>query len=152
MSSPSPVRYRGNDYPVPTACGHREVPVRGYVHEVAISGGAEVIARHRRSCERENFVFDPLHSPALIEHKINAPDQAAPLTGRERPDTFAALPRRPEARMDKQGKGEFVRILRVMETFSPEDVDAGIRAAPERGTIGFDACSVPDRAPAGGRS
>ncbi len=41
--------------------------------------------------------------------------------------------------MDKQGKGEFVRILRVMETFSPEDVDAGIRAAPERGTIGFDA-------------
>ncbi len=47
MSSPSPVRYRGNDYPVPTACGHREVPVRGYVHEVAVSGGAEGIDHAR---------------------------------------------------------------------------------------------------------
>ena len=28
------VRYRGNDYSVPTAYGHREVLVRGYVHEV----------------------------------------------------------------------------------------------------------------------
>src|SRR5271157_1762905 len=34
VSSLSLVRYRGNDYSVPTAYGHREVLVRGYVHEV----------------------------------------------------------------------------------------------------------------------
>jgi hypothetical protein len=28
---------------------------------VVISSGAEVIARHPRSYEREDFVFDPLH-------------------------------------------------------------------------------------------
>ena len=59
--------------------GHRDVLVRGYVHEVVISCGAEVIARHPRSYEREDFVFDPLHYLALIEQKINALDQAAPL-------------------------------------------------------------------------
>ena len=55
------MRYRGTDYSVPTAFGHREVLIRGYVHEVVISCGAEVIARHPRSYEREDFVFNPLH-------------------------------------------------------------------------------------------
>jgi hypothetical protein len=31
------------------------------VHEVIIACGAEVIARHPRSYEREDFVFNPLH-------------------------------------------------------------------------------------------
>jgi hypothetical protein len=61
VSSLSLVRYRRNDYSVPTTYGHRDVLVRGYVHEVVISCGAEVIASHPRSYEREDFVFDPLH-------------------------------------------------------------------------------------------
>jgi hypothetical protein len=52
--------YQLNDYSVPTTYGHRDVLVRGYVHEVVISCGAEVIARHPRSYEREDFVFEPL--------------------------------------------------------------------------------------------
>ena len=52
VSSLSLVRYRLNDYSVPTTYGHRDVLVRGYVHEVVISCGAEVIARHPRSYER----------------------------------------------------------------------------------------------------
>jgi len=55
--------------------------VRGYVHEVVIACGTEIIARHPRSYEREDFVFDPLHYLALIEQKIHALDQAAPLAG-----------------------------------------------------------------------
>ena len=41
--------------------------------------------------------------------------------------------------MGKQGKREFVQILRLMEVFAIEDVTAGIRDAIERGVIGFDA-------------
>ena len=48
-TSISMVRYRNNDYSVPVACAHHEVQVRGYVHEVVIGCGAEVIARHQRS-------------------------------------------------------------------------------------------------------
>ena len=54
VSSLSLVRYRLNDYSVPTTYGHHDVLVRGYVHEVMISCGAEVIARHPRSYERED--------------------------------------------------------------------------------------------------
>ena len=49
VTSLSLVRYRGNDYSVPTSYGHREVLVKGYVHEVVIACGSEVIARHMNS-------------------------------------------------------------------------------------------------------
>src|SRR5580658_4036744 len=86
VSSLSLVRYRRNDYSVPTTYGHRDVVVRGYVHEVAISCGSEVIARHPRSYDREDFVFDPLHYLPLLEQKIGALDQAAPLVGWNLPE------------------------------------------------------------------
>jgi transposase len=139
VSSLSLVRYRGNDYSVPTIYGHREVLVRGYVHEVVIGCGADLIARHPRSYDKADYVFDPLHYLALLEHKTNALDQAAPLIGWNLPEAFATLRRLLEARMGRQGKREFVQVLRLMETFSLEDVQAGIGAALERGTIGFDA-------------
>jgi transposase len=139
VSSLSVVRYRGTDYSVPTAYGHREVLVRGYIHEVVISCGAEIIARHARSYEREDFVFDPLHYLALLERKIGALDQAAPLAGWELPDEFATLRRLLEARMGKRGKREFVQVLRLLEVFRLDDVVTGVQDAIVRGVIGFDA-------------
>ena len=111
------MRYRGTDYSVPTAYGHREVLIRGYVDEVVISCGADIIARHARSYEREDFVFEPLHYLALLEQKIGALDQAAPLVGWELPEEFATLRRLLEARMGKRGKREFVQVLRLLEIF-----------------------------------
>ena len=79
VNSLSLVRYRTNDYSVPVAYGHQEVWIRGYVHEVVIGCGAGIIARHLRSYDREDMVFDPIHYLPLLEHKIGALDQAAPL-------------------------------------------------------------------------
>ena len=64
VSSRSLVRYKTNDYSAPVAFGHRDVLVKGYVAEVVISCGAAVIARHPRSYERDDFVFDPHTLPA----------------------------------------------------------------------------------------
>ena len=139
VSSLSLVRYRGTDYSVPTAYGHREVLIRGYVDEVVISCGADIIARHVRSYEREDFVFEPLHYLALLEQKTGALDQAAPLVGWDLPEEFATLRRLLEARMGKRGKREFVQVLRLLESFRQDDVVAGIREAMARGAIGFDA-------------
>ena len=75
VSSLSLVRYRTNDYSVPVAYGHREVWIRGYVHEVVIGCGGGIIARHPRSYERDDMVFDPIHYLPLLEQKIAALDQ-----------------------------------------------------------------------------
>jgi len=139
VNSLSLVRYRGNDYSVPTEYGHREVLVRGYVHEVVIACAADEIARHPRSYEREEFVFNPLHYLALLERKVGALDQAAPLAGWQLPAEFATLRGLLEARLGKPGKREFVQVLRLLEVFRPDDVRAGVKAALERGVFSFDA-------------
>ena len=139
VSSLSLVRYERNDYSVPTAYGHRPVLVQGYVEEVVIACGAEVIARHQRSYAREDFIFDPLHYLALLEQKLGAFDQAAPLQGWVLPEVFATLRRLLEARMGKPGKREYVQVLRLLETFKLDDVHAAVREALRLGAIGFDA-------------
>ena len=128
FSSLSLVRYRLNDYSVPTTYGHRDVLVRGYVHDVVISCGAEVIARHPRSYKRHDFIFDPLHYLGLIEQKINALDQAAPLAGWRLPGRVHDTPASPGS-PDGQGreKREFVQVLRLMEVFPLDDVTAAAR-------------------------
>jgi len=67
LSSLSLVRYKSNDYSTPVAYGHREIHVRAYVHEVVMSCGAEEIARHKRSYEKEDFIYNPLHYLPLLE-------------------------------------------------------------------------------------
>lgn len=153
VSSLSLVRYRGNDYSVPVCWGHREVLVKGYVHEVVISCGAEVIARHARSYEREDMIFDPLHYLALLEQKTNALDQAAPLAGWELPEEFPQLRRLLEARLSKRGKREYVQVLRLLETFCLEEVALAVQDALRLRAISFDAvkhlllCRIEQRPP-----
>jgi transposase len=139
VSSLSLVRYRSNDYSVPTQYGHRQVWVKGYVHQVVIACGSEVIARHERSYEREVVVFDPLHYLALLEQKTRALDQAAPLAGWLLPGCFAQLRRLLEARLKKHGSREYVQVLRLIETFALAEVTQAIEDALLLGTISFDA-------------
>lgn len=75
------VRYRTNDYSVPTLYGFQDVVVKGFVDEVVILCGAEEIARHARCYGEGVFVSNPLHYLALIEMKPGALDQAAALQG-----------------------------------------------------------------------
>ena len=139
VSSISMVRYRSNDYSVPVAFAHHEVQVRGYVHEVVIGCGAEVIARHARSYEKADMIFDPMHYLPLLEQKVGALDQAAPLQGWDLPNEFATLHRLLEARMGKPGKREYVQVLRLLETFEMAHVVGAIRQALNLGAIGYDA-------------
>ena len=124
VGSLSLVRYRTNDYSVPAAYGHREVWIRGYVHEVVIGCGGGIIARHPRSYERDDMVFDPIHYLPLLEQKIAALDQAAPLAGWELPDAFPTLRRLLEARMGKSGKRGNTPASRSCGFWRPADLAA----------------------------
>ena len=135
VSSLSLVRYRTNDYSVPVAYGHRDVIIRGYVDEVVISCGGEVIARHPRSYERDDFVYDPIHYLPLLEQKTGALDQAAPLQGWGLPEEFGTLRRLLESRMGRRGKREFVQVLRLMETFTQQEVQAAVQDALRLGAV-----------------
>ena len=110
VNSLSLVRYRTNDYSVPVAYGHQEIWIRGYVHEVVIGCGAGIIARHPRSYDREDMVFDPIHYLPLLEHKIGALDQAAPLAGWELPDAFPTPHIAIDGHVTKTGRRRMTKI------------------------------------------
>lgn len=142
VSSTSLVRYRCNDYSVPTTFGFRDVLVKGFVEEVVILCAGEEIARHPRSYATGAFVFDPLHYLMLIETKPNALDQAAPLQAWDLPEVFQHLRHLLEARMGNRGKREFIQVLRLMETMEKETVAGAITEAIRLGAIGFDAVKL----------
>ena len=104
-----------------------------------------MIARHRRSYDRDDFVFYPIHYLPLLEHKTGALDQAAPLAGWDLPEEFSALRRLLESRMGRRGKREFVQVLRLM--------DDPPRRTIRLGALSFDAvkhlvlCGIEGRLP-----
>jgi transposase len=153
VSSQALVRYKTNDYSVPVAYGHRDVWIRGYVDAVVIGCGGEIVARHPRCYDREDMIFDPVHYLPLIEKKIGALDQAAPLAGWDLPPEFQTLRRLMEARMIKAGRREYVQVLRLLETFDLDDLHAAVKTALRLGAVGFDAvkhlllCRVEKRPP-----
>lgn len=153
VSSTSLVRYRMNDYSVPTIYGFRDVIVKGFVDDVVIFIGGDQIARHRRSYERGGLICDPLHYLALIEQKPGALDQAAPLARWQLPAQFADLRRRLESRMGNRGKREFIQVLRLLESFPGETVASAVTDAIRLGAPSFDAvkqlvlCRIEHRPP-----
>jgi len=139
VSSTALVRYRGNDYSVPTAHGFQAVLVKGFVDEVLILCDGAQVARHARSYDQGAFVYDPLHYLALIETKPGSLDQAAALQGWDLPPTFQHLRSLLEARMGNRGKREFIQVLRLMEIAPKDVVAAAVTDAIHLGAIGFDA-------------
>jgi transposase len=142
VSSMSLVRYRTNDYSVPTAYGFQDVMVKGFVAEVVILCGGKEIARHQRCYGEGVFVADPLHYLALIETKPGALDQAAALQGWALPDVFQHLRHRLEARMGNRGKREFIQVLRLLEALPLDIVTSAATQAIQIGAVGFDAIKL----------
>ena len=140
VSSQSLVRHKTNDYSVPVAFGYRRVVIKAYVHQIVIAHGAEVIARHRRSYDRDDLICDPLHYLSLIERKPGCLDQAAPLQNWILPDEFATFRRLAESRLGgKAGRREFISLLRLHECYRADQVHRGVIAALSLGAISYDA-------------
>lgn len=125
-SSLSLVRFDQNDYSVPVEYAHRPVVAKGFVDRVEICRQTETIATHLRLWGKEDIVFDPLHYLALLERKPGALEHARPLTRWVLPECFEVLKRRLEDELEAEGKREYIRVLRLLERHSQEDVTRAI--------------------------
>ena len=76
----------------------------------------------------------------LLEHKIGALDQAAPLAGWELPDAFPTLRRLLVRRAwARPASGNTLQVLRLVETFDLEVLHGAVKDALRLGAIGYDA-------------
>ena len=137
-SSESLVRFDTNDYSVPVKYAHRKLVVVATVEEVRLVYEDRLVARHRRSWQRERTFFEPIHYLALLERKPGGFDYARPLENWELPDCFALLRRRLEALDLRYGTRSYIRLLRLLERFSLPQLTEAVEYALDIDVIDAD--------------
>ena len=115
--SQSLVRFDTNSYSVPVQYAHRKITVVATVEEVRLVYEDRRIACHRRCWQKEQYIFEPVHYLALLERKPGGFDHARPLENWQLPECFALLRRRLEAEHGGPGTREFIRVLRLLESY-----------------------------------
>jgi transposase len=139
VDSLSLVSFDANQYSVPTEFAHHRATVVASVETVRIVVGDQVAATHRRCWGREQVFYEPVHYLALLERKPGALDFAAPLEGWELPVCFGVLRRRLEAEFGGPGTRQFIKVLRLLERASLEELTRAVERALELGTADADA-------------
>ena len=124
-NSESLVRFDTNDYSVPVEYAHHPVVVKGFADRVVIGYGSRIIAEHPRCWEQERAIFHPVHYLPLLKRKPGSLDHALPLQDLGLPGGFEVLRRRLEQEPD-QGVREYIRVLRLLETYSVDEVTKAV--------------------------
>jgi hypothetical protein len=122
-------RFDGNDYSVPTTFAYQSLTAIGSIDRVRFHRRGTMVAEHARCWDKGQVTFEPLHYLALLERKPGALDYAQPLANWPLPDAFAALRRRLEEAHPKGGTRQYVRVLRLLETYDLAAVTAAVERA-----------------------
>jgi transposase len=131
-------RFDGNDYSVPTAYAYQSLTAAGEVDRVRFSHRGRVVAEHVRCWGKAQVRFEPLHYLALLERKPGALDHARPLAGWALPDVFGMLRRHLEEKDPSEGTRQYIRVLRLLETYELAAVTRAVERALKLAVIDAD--------------
>jgi hypothetical protein len=115
-NSLSLVRFDRNDYSVPTQHAHHAIVAVGGIERVRLVVQDQVVAEHLRDWDKENVHYDPIHYLALLERKPGALDFGKPFDDWNLPEGFGVLRRRLEGELGNDGRREFIKVLRLLES------------------------------------
>ncbi len=125
--------YETNRYSAPVNRARREVIVKAYPFHLDILDGTTLLARHPRSYEREQDLFEPLHYLPLLEQRPGAFDYARPMRQwrKDWPQSYHQMLRVLREQWPEGGRGvqEFVRVLRLHEQYPAHQVQQAIEQA-----------------------
>ncbi len=141
-NSLSLVAFDSNRYSVPVKHAHRPITIVATVDEVRLIDGDRLVARHGRSWKRQQDLFDPVHYLALLERKPGGFDHARPLEEWNLPECFQTLRRLLETAPSGLGTREFIRVLRLLESCSLEQLQDAVEYALDIGVHDADAIRV----------
>jgi transposase len=142
-NSLSLVRFDTNSYSLPTKYAYREITVVATVDEVRLVFDDRLVARHPRHWGREQYIFNPIHYLALLEKKPGGLDHARPLEDWDLPKCFDIMRRRLEREdLDGLGTREFIRVLRLLEHATVEQLAGAVEYALDIGILDADSIWV----------
>lgn len=137
-NSLSLVRFDRNDYSVPSVHAHKEFTIIGSIDTVRFLVDDEVVAVHIRDWGKNNRHYNPVHYLSIAERRPNGLDFGAPFSDWQLPKSFDVLRRRLESQGGNQGKREYIRILRLLERFTLDQVSSGISRALSSNTTAYE--------------
>ena len=137
-NSLSLVRFDRNDYSVPAEHTHKAFTVLGSIDTVSFCVDGETVAEHRRDWGTKGRHYNPIHYLAIAERRPNGLDFGAPFADWHLPPEFEILRRRLESSGGSQGKREYIRILRLLEKFSLEQLTRSLRRALASNTTAYE--------------
>jgi len=126
--SESLVRFDKNDYSAPVEYAHHEIVAKGYTDRIELCHRETVVAVHDRCWDREQKIFNPLHYLPMLERKPYSLDHARPFENWSLPACFQILRDRLEAQQE-DGTREYIRILRLLEKYTPTQLATAIENA-----------------------
>ncbi len=143
----SQITFETNRYSVPVEQARRELVIKAYPFRVDIyqphPQQPKLIATHARSYAHDQDIFDPLHYLGLLEQRPGAFEYARPLIQWRKqwpPMYHQALlvltndPKWPGGR----GIKEFVRILKLHQTYSAHQIEQALTQALAYNCVHFD--------------
>ena len=136
------VRFDTNSYSVPVKYAHRNITVVTTVDEVRLVYEDQLVARHLRCWQKEQYIFEPVHYLALLERKPGGFDHARPLENWDLPACFGLLRRRLETEQAGSGTREFIRVLRLLELYSLAQLTDAVEYALDIDVIDADSIRV----------
>jgi transposase len=140
------VQFDRNRYSVPRLWAFRTVTVKGYVDQVVIVAGEQLLAQHRRCYGQGEMLLDPLHYLAVLGRKPAALDHANVFRHWHLPPLFDELRRALEAEHGNRGGGrQFIRVLQLLASQPLERVERAIQMS--RTSSGFDVAAILRRLP-----
>jgi len=137
-NSLSLVRFDRNAYSVPGDHAHKELTVVGSIDRVTFSVDGETVAVHERDWGTKATHYNPIHYLSIAARRPNGLDFGAPFAAWHLPKEFDVLRRRLESKAGQQGKRESIRILRLLERFSLDQLSRGIARALASNTTLYD--------------
>ena len=126
------VRFDRNDYSVPHTHVQRPLTVLASLTEVRIVDGSEVLARHRRSFDRDAQIETAAHIEALVETKRGARAHR----GIDRLAAHVPASRTLLERAAERGEplgAITAALLRLLDQYGTEELTAAVAEALERG-------------------
>jgi transposase len=133
----SMVTFQTNRYSVPVDCGAKVLLLRAFVDRVEITDGTRVVAAHERCYGRERDVLDVFHYLSLLKERPGAFDHAKPLKVWRHPIVFDRyLARLRERLSHRTATLEFLHVMELCLTHSPDEVAAAVDQAITSGSLG----------------
>jgi transposase len=137
-NSLSLVRFDRNDYSVPSEHAHKEFTVSGSIDTVTFTVESNIVALYERDWGKKKTYYNPIHYLAIASKRPNSLDFGAPFAEWQLPASFDVLRRRLEMQAGKQGKREYIRILRLLEKYTLNELARGIERALAHGTTAYE--------------